>query len=193
MCAPMKDVVTRFGTAIAWIMLAALLSVLYGIINDQITVTLSPEYFSVFKRAQFDSALEAAGLSQSPPRIQAVLVGSLATWWFGCLLGAVLSAAGITGRRRPLPTRVFLRAVMGIMLFTLCLSILFGVVSYALEPDIRPDAEGWPFLEGIRAVCAAFAVGWWHDGAYLGGGSGTLLAAFWIQRRRTHLARTSNL
>jgi len=46
-----KTALTRLGTALIWTGLATLTSVLYGVVNDQITVTLSPEYFSVFKRA----------------------------------------------------------------------------------------------------------------------------------------------
>lgn len=180
----MRDLGRRLGTALVWTALATLVAALYGVVNDQITVTLSPEYFSVFKRAQFGPALEAAGLAQSPVRVQAVLVGTLATWWFGCFLGAVLSLAGLAGRRRPLPTRKFLRAVIGIMLFTLCLSFFSYLVAYAAEPAIKPTAEGWPFLAGIRAVRAAFAVGWWHNAAYMGGLLGTVFACVWIRRRR---------
>jgi hypothetical protein len=183
----------RLGTAPIWIGLGTFLAVLYGIANDQITVTLSPEYFSVFKRAQFGPALDAAGLSQAPTRVQAVLVGSLATWWFGGFLGIALSVIGVAGRRRPLPTRDYLRAVVAIMLFTLCLSFFCGMVSFIMEPAIKPTVEGWPFLTGIHAVRAAFAVGWWHNGAYLGGALGTLLAGIWIRKRRGGLAKIPNL
>lgn len=184
----MKTALTRLGTALAWIGLATLVAALYGVVNDQVTVTLSPEYFSVFKRAQFGPALDAAGLAQSPVRAQAVLVGTLATWWFGCFLGAVLSLAGLAGGRRPLPSRDFLRAVVGIMLFTLCLSFFSYLVAYAAEPAIKPTAEGWPFLEGIQAVRGAFAVGWWHNAAYLGGLLGTIFACARVQKRRNILA-----
>ena len=69
----------RLGTVIGWLMLAVLCAVVYGIVNDQITVTLAPEYFSVFKRAQFGPALELAGLVTAPTRVQAILVGTLAS------------------------------------------------------------------------------------------------------------------
>ncbi len=184
----MRTAPARLGTALLWTSLATLVAALYGVVNDQITVTLSPEYFSVFKRAQFGPDLEAAGLSQSPVRVQAVLVGILATWWFGGLLGAVLSLAGLAGRRCPLPTRDFLRAVLGIMLLTLCLSFFSFLAAYAAEPAVKPTAEGWPFLTGIQAVRAAFAVGWWHNAAYLGGLLGTILACVRIRNRRVLLA-----
>ena len=39
--------------ALTWPILAAVVASLYGILNDQITVTFSLEYFSVFKRQEF--------------------------------------------------------------------------------------------------------------------------------------------
>jgi hypothetical protein len=165
-------------------MLAVFYAVLYGILNDQITVSLAPEYFSVFKRAQFAPALEMAGLVTAPTRVQAVLVGTLATWWFGLFLGIVLSVSGQIGRTPPLGTRDYVRAVLWIMGFTLCLSALFGLIAYCAAPIVQPTADQWPFLTGIRDVRAAFAVGWWHNGAYLGGFLGTILAGVRGQYRR---------
>ena len=66
-----------------WIALAILFATLYGVVNDQITLTFSPEYFTVFKKGQFWFPLMQAGLIDAPVRSQAVLVGALATWWFG--------------------------------------------------------------------------------------------------------------
>jgi len=168
---------------------------LYGILNDQITVTLSPEYFSVFKRAQFWDLLEAAGLANAPTRLQAVLIGAAATWWFGLLLGIIVGVAGVVGRSPRLTTRDFLKAVGLVMLVAACTSLVFGAVGYAQGPvrhagnDTTIDAA-WPFLEGIRDTRRAFAVGLWHDGAYLGGLIGTILACFRVHqwRRRSPAA-----
>ncbi|MES2462148.1 MAG: hypothetical protein V4671_16305 [Armatimonadota bacterium] len=178
---------TRLGTLLLWIGLGVLGAVLYGIVNDQITVTLSPEYFSVFKRRQFAPILEQAGLINAPVRVQAVLVGTVATWWFGLLLGIVLSISGTAGRRPALPTRLFIRAVGGIMLFTLALSVFCGAVGYFAEPFIKPEPANWPFLTGIQEVRRAFAVGFWHNGAYLGGLVGTVGAILWGKRQRSTL------
>jgi predicted secreted hydrolase len=120
-----------------------------------------------------------------------VLVGTLATWWFGLFLGIALSISSMVGRHRSLPTRDYICAVAGIMVFTLALSMLFGLAAYLAEPLVKPTVDDWPFLMGIHAVRAAFAIGWWHNGAYLGGFLGTLLSCFWAQWRRSALARWS--
>lgn len=52
----------------------------YGILHDQVTYTLAPEYFTKFKFLQFQ-------LTESPlpDRFPAGVVGFLATWWVGLI------------------------------------------------------------------------------------------------------------
>ena len=180
----MNTLAKRFGVALGWIGLAIVAASLYGIVNDQITVTISPEYFSVFKRRQFTPVLKRTGLMYASPRIQTLLIGTLATWWFGLFLGIILSVSGMVGRYPPLSTRDYLRVVAGIMLFTLGLSCLFGIVAYIAAPILKPDVVHWHFLRKIHAVRPAFAIGWWHNGAYLGSFVATLGAGLWAQRQR---------
>lgn len=180
--------IVGLGKLLLWIGIGVVAATLYGILNDQITVTLSPEYFSVFKRAQFAFILEKDGWQNAPTRVQSILVGTLATWWFGLLLGGVLSLFGMAGRCPALPNRDYVYAVVGIMAFSLALSMVCGLVGYLIEPVVKPTPDDWPFLWGIQAVRPAFAIGFWHDGAYLGGGLGTLIACFWTRRRRVALA-----
>ncbi|HWD38226.1 MAG TPA: hypothetical protein VG944_05205 [Fimbriimonas sp.] len=163
-----------------WIGIAVLAAVAYGISNDQITVTLSPEYFSVFKARQFAPFLRTAGLADAPIRVQAVAVGVLATWWFGLLLGVLLSLAGALGSRNPISNRTYCLSVLSTMLFALVLSAVFGAIGYSVEPVLQPTGSKWPFLDGIHDVRRAFAVGFWHTGAYLGGFVGVIAAAVWI-------------
>lgn len=174
----------RWLLPILWLPLAAIMASLYGVINDQITVTLAPEYFSVFKRQEFGWLLFNWGLDASPTRVQAVAVGIAATWWFGILLGLFLAIAGTIGKAPLLSTRDFLRAVGVAMVVTAVFSIVFGAAAYILEPGIKPNAMQWPFLQGIRDVRAAVAVGWWHNGAYLGAVIGTVTACYLAGRWR---------
>ena len=180
----MKTIASRTGLIVVWVCLGILGAALYGILNDQITVTLCPEYFSVFKREQFAPALEQMGLLNAPTRIQALLVGTLATWWFGLLVGVVLSIGGLPGRRPVLATRRYVRAGGGIMLFAFCVSVLLGSVAYIVEPFVKPLGDQWPFLRGIHSVRRAFVVGFWHNGAYLGGFSATIAALLRVRRQR---------
>jgi len=177
----------RLVIFLAWIAIAVFAAVLYGIINDQITTTISPEYFSVFKREQFAPLLDQVGLLDAPTRVQAVAVGVAATWWYGLFLGIVLGFSGMVGRYPPLPTGRYVLAVAWVMSATLGISVIFGIAAYLSEPIIGPDAAHWPFLAGIVDVRRAFAVGWWHNGAYFGALVATIVAGFRMQKQRRPL------
>jgi hypothetical protein len=175
---------------IVWIDLAMLVGALYGILNDQITVTLAPEYFSVFKRQQFRPLLEAIGWTGAPARLQAIPIGAAATWWFGLILGMLVSLVGTVGRWPRLTTRGFVRAVGTVMATAAAMSLLCGAVAYLVEPLI-PIASGQEHrlfesvFGPIHEWRRFFAVGWWHNGAYLGGMLGTMVACarVWKWRR----------
>ena len=179
-----KVVLMRYGTFPAWICIAVLAAALYGIANDQITVTISPEYFSVFKREQFALLLEQVCLLDAPTRSQALVVGIAATWWYGLFLGIVLGFSGMVGQYAPLSTSRYVSALAWVMATTLGASVFFGATAYLVEPLIRPDASHWPFLTGIHDVRPAFAVCWWHNGAYLGAFVATIAAGLRAQKQR---------
>lgn len=63
---------------------------IYGIIHDQVTYTLSAEYFTEVKFHQFSYA--DCGLG---PRFFAGTVGFLATWWVGMIVGWFLARLAV--------------------------------------------------------------------------------------------------
>ena len=62
----------------------------YGILHDQITYTLSAEYYTEVKFKQFAYADLGAG-----PRVFAGTVGFLATWWVGMIVGWFLARLAV--------------------------------------------------------------------------------------------------
>jgi hypothetical protein len=181
---------------VAWITLAVLAASLYGILNDQVTVTISPEYFSVFKRRQFGPLLEAIGWEEAPTRVQAIAIGTAATWWFGLLLGIMVTTTGVIGRRRRLTTPGFMKSVALVMAVTAATSLVFGLFGYTQAPGWHQSPE-WldrygAFLHGIEDTRSAITVGCWHDGAYLGGMIGTMLASVLVWRWRSRVEDPGN-
>lgn len=63
---------------------------IYGIVHDQITYSISPEYFTKLKFDQFDYA----GLGD---RIFVATIGFLATWWVGFIAAWFLARRLIPG------------------------------------------------------------------------------------------------
>ena len=66
--------------------IGALIAGLYGIVHDQVTFTLSADYFYRLKFVQFRFA--DFGL---PVRVFVGIIGFLATWWVGLIAGWLLA------------------------------------------------------------------------------------------------------
>ena len=150
------------------IALACLLAGGYGALHDQVSYTISPEYFTVTKFAQFHIA------DALHNRIGAALVGWLASWWMGLVLGIVLVplALLLPGERGAWPTVVRAEltalgtaAVVGLAAVLLSWLVIGGDV---IE-------EGWLPTDLVHP--AAYArVAMIHAWSYAGGLAGLIVA-----------------
>ena len=95
----------RLPTVIYMASLSALLTGIYGAVNDQISYIISPEYFSKVKFEQF--AWADLGW---PPRVFAALVGFLGSWWVGLIGGWLLARLGLAELVEVTPRNYFVRA-----------------------------------------------------------------------------------
>lgn len=78
----LRDLPPMLGVSVC----GALVAGVYGILHDQVTFTISPEYFTKFKFEQFHWA--DRGLSE---RVFVGEIGFLATWWVGFFSGWFLA------------------------------------------------------------------------------------------------------
>lgn len=162
--------------------LGALLAGIYGALHDQITYTISPEYFTRFKFLQ-----SRAADFGFPPRVLAAEIGFLASWWVGLIGGWFLARIAtqdhpdLAGRRLA-RAAAFIAAVSAgsAVLAAVCAPIFFrGEVWSGALADLgvtRGDA-----FSRVAAI---------HWGSYLGafGGWVTLLVLWWRQARRRRQA-----
>jgi hypothetical protein len=79
----------KFLVFILLVLLAMLFSGIYGIFHDQVSYTVSPEYFTKFKFNQF--GLDGLDL---PDRVKVSIVGFLASWWMGIPIGLMVGGCG---------------------------------------------------------------------------------------------------
>ena len=71
------------------ILITPIIAGCYGVIHDQITYTISNEYFTKYKFDQF-------GVGPAVPyRLGVSYVGWMATWWMGIPLGIILGLIGL--------------------------------------------------------------------------------------------------
>src|SRR4051812_49567055 len=104
----------RLGVFIVYVLLAVAAAGLFGAIHDQISYTVSREYFTRFKFLQF-------GLldPEVPERVRAAWVGVLASWWMGIPLGLFAGAAGFAQRTPSQMSRALLWSLPLLVGFTL--------------------------------------------------------------------------
>jgi hypothetical protein len=150
--------------------LGALIAGCYGILHDQITYSISPEYFTKLKSAQFDYA--DFGF---PIRVFVGEIGFLATWWVGAFSGWFLARIALPAW----PVRVaFLKCLAGFgIVFVLAASA--ALAGYCLGLCHSGDYSYWRDLcqsLDIRDIPAFVRVAYIHNGGYLGGLVGLVIA-----------------
>jgi hypothetical protein len=147
------------------VLFAILLSGLYGIIHDQISYTVSPEYFTKFKFQQF--GLDGMTL---PNRVQAGIVGFLASWWMGIPIGLLVGGSGFihSGHQRMLKVSLmaFGLVIAITLLFGMC-GLLYGY--YETRTINLANYRGWFIPKDVVNLRRFLCVGYMHNASYLGG------------------------
>lgn len=97
-----------------------LAAVLYGLIHDQITIRICPEYFTVWHPHLIDT---------NSLTVLALFWGVIATWWMGAFLGFVLGGTAVVGRRPIPPFKSVLQCLARIMAITAFGAVVIGFVA----------------------------------------------------------------
>lgn len=168
----------RMAGRLALVSLAgSALAGLYGILHDQLTYTISREYFTRFKFFQFHYAAPANGNE----RLFAGTIGFLATWWVGALVAWVIGRVQIW-RKGELPSRQRLASSFAIVWAGSALGACTGWL-WSLHRRRTGFDRGWiDWTEeiGVQDAGAFLTVGFIHNGSYLGGVFGTFAALVWL-------------
>jgi len=81
----------KIGLLILIVIISIILASIYGILHNQISYSISSEYFTKFKFDQIGKWLHQV----ENERIAISFVGIISTWWFGLLLGLIIGIVGI--------------------------------------------------------------------------------------------------
>lgn len=153
------------------VLLCIVFSLAYGIIHDQITVRISPEYFTIGH-----PAIENIG----SPTVLALFWGVVSTWWVGLILGLLLSVASLAGNWPQRNARSLLKPLLTLFAFTAFSAFVFGIIG-----STRAES-GEIALYGSRAALIAeeqrasyLTALWVHSGSYTAAASGGVVLAAW--------------
>lgn len=159
----------------AFLAICIALAIAYGIANDLITSRISVEYFLFFKGVADRVSGEVAAHPESHRRaldLQAMRIGTLATWSVGLIVGAAMLVTNTVGRSPRLRMRQMLPLVPIIFAAAIASAAILGWLGWTDrlpwirenfdEPSLRP--------QNLRCVYAI------HLGGYVGGGVGAAIA-----------------
>ena len=158
--------------------LGAIIAGVYGILHDQITYSISHEYFTKLKFNQFHVANFGF-----PPRVFVSEVGFLATWWVGLFSGWFLARIAV-----PVwPGKVALRKCLAGFAIIFSTAFTAGCIGLFLGVHHTSDYSYWQELTStldIKDIPAFVCVGYIHNSGYIGGLIGLLLAIVFLLRLR---------
>ncbi len=169
------DIVPIFICAAA----GALLAGIYGVVHDQITFSLSPEYFTKFKFQQFGYA--DYGFT---PRVFAAVIGVLSTWWLGLFVGWCFGRRYIANQTGEVAIKNIRKATIIVIGSALLFAI--GGYLYGRVTDVSA-LERWSYIfasydvvDGPSFMQAAYI----HNASYAGAFVGLVGALIMVRPSR---------
>jgi len=165
----------RFACVLLLFAIACLLSGIYGAIHNQISYSVSPEYFTKFKFEQFELAPTLWN------RQGASIVGWRASWWMGLVIGAFLIPFGLLIRQTSTYFLFMLRAFVIVLVTSTCFAIVALVVSKLMAGHAEMGELNFRGNQILNPV-AFLVAGTMHTASYLGGLVGMLIGMASILR-----------
>lgn len=176
----------KFLVFILLVLLAVTFSGFYGALHNQISYTVSPEYFTKFKFRQFGIAD-----MNLPDRARASIVGFLASWWMGVPIGLLVGGMGFIQPDHRRMLKISLLA-FGVALAITVLSGLCGLLyGYFQTSTIElANYQGWFIPSDVVDLRSFLCAGYMHNASYLGGALSIFIACiFQITVRLRQIAR----
>ncbi len=188
---------TRMNKLVALILIliiSPILGGIYGAIHDQISYSISEEYYTKFKFIQFGfenwGLGHNIGTEKTPeitlenPRFGAAIVGTLATWWIGLIIGVFLGFIGLIHRNGKEMFNVTTKAIAlttVIALMTGFIGLLYGKI-FLVE-----NSPNWFLPNNLVERGKFIMVGSMHNFSYLGGLIGLVFGIlFSIREKRKY-------
>jgi hypothetical protein len=162
-------------TLIILIIVSCLLGGLYGILHDQLTYTISPEYYTKFKFYQFGFVDFGSEAIFPNPRIEVSAVGFLATWWMGIPIGVILGFVGLIHK----DWQTMFKSTFKAFLVTIFIAFVTGLIGLAyghiyLANKSKAEFINWYIPDNLVDFESFIKVGSMHNFSYLGGMTGLI-------------------
>ena len=160
---------------------ACIVAGVYGALHNQISFSVSPDYFFAFKFHQFGIPDVLRG------RIGASIVGWYASWWMGLVIGVPVLLIGLI-----LPDwKTYL--THGLMTFAVVVltALVFGLgaLVYGYFTISEETLSGYWYPNGVGDRVAFARAGNMHNFSYLGGVIGIITGSAYLIVARLRLTK----
>ena len=165
------------------IVLAAVAGGMYGALYDQITYSISPEFFTKFR-----FTASTFNIDPSAGRLGAAKVGFLNTWKTGLVIGGILALTGLINREIKMMIGNTSRAFM----LVLTVAFIVGLIGWSVGP-LPGQADPDPALnitdrEAFKTVINM------NNFSYAGGVIGMFLGIFYqLYKHKVYKAKLAEL
>ena len=176
-------------TLLLILILAPFIGGLYGVIHDQLTYSISHEYYTKFKFYQFGLIDIGDEAIFDSPRMEVAIVGFLATWWMGIPIGIVLGLVGLFHTNSKTMLTVTLKA----FLVTIIIAFLTGLIGLAYgKLYLANTGVDWWLPKNLIDTKNFIAVGSMHNFSYFGGLTGLIAGIIYSVRQKGKLKLIKN-
>ena len=174
----MEDLFVSTVNALKIVGLSVLGAVVYGMLHDQVTVQICPEYFTVGHRPVF---------GEQSPVMLAMLWGLRASFWAGLILGTGLALSATVGATAQYTAVLLLRPVLLLLLSMACCALIAGMAGFYLANVHAVGLDHyWSSRIAIDKQPRYLACGFAHNASYLVGffGGSILIRRTWMSRHK---------
>ena len=167
------------------IIITPVIAGLYGVLHDQLTYTISPEYYTKFKFYQFGLMNWDHETVILNPRLAAAKVGFLATWWTGIFIGIALAITAWSFK--DLKTMVI--KVSAAMAITIGVTFSVGLTGLIYGKFVLAHTGvSWPLPDDLLNKENFIVVGSIHNFSYFGGLIGLVVAITYLIKQKVSKA-----
>jgi hypothetical protein len=165
----------KFAVFSATIFISILLAGLYGILHDQVTYSIAPEYFTKFKYDQFGFEPQWFG----GHRQTIAVIGFLATWWTGIFIGLGLGLTALIFS----DYKTMRKAIQKAICITFCFALATGVFGFFYGRFVlTKTGVDWWLPDNLVDKNGFITVGSIHNFSYLGGLLGLVAGILYLVR-----------
>lgn len=167
----------KFGVFTETIFISIILAGLYGTIHDQITYSISPEYFTKFKYRQFGFDPSQFG----GHRQTVAVIGFFATWWMGLLIGFVIGLIGLVFKDHVTMRKAIRKAITIVFVS----AVLFAATGFLWgKYHLLKTGVDWWMPDDLTDKNNFIITGSIHNFSYIGGITGLFIAIVYMIRKK---------